>query len=1177
MSWIGREVQGCTIVELAGSGPAGEVYRAVVSGGEDIAVKFLTGIDPKDQQLQLRARRNARSWQLINDPHIIRLHWSGSLEGTVCYAMEWAATDIVTDFDPAGQLKIRQRAEARFVERALAAALDIVTGLDALHRQQIIHGALVPANVRLLASGRIALCDCGLDLSRGLAARDYRRLAFTAPEQRKDQSRADHRADLYGLGAMLYLLFTGRLPGLDQREQRVDRDANAIAPLEIVNPDLAVSIVEFIHRLLLPRPQDRFPDTAAVRDSLLHLLGRPLPSNRRRRIRQPLEPRFVGRRTEIEETARAVMRCRNKTPQLLCLEGPDGIGKSALLLHALREVPPAIRVIWPAQLNMALTHGSALQQLVRLLIKEIADRPDADRLKPKLAPHVRSLRDVAEQPGATGSDDGGARRRSLEQQAAAGLTALVDGVVKSGPVAVILDGLDLSDTTSQRVILMALRLILSEERRTLPCSIILTWQAPTEHPASRIVSKLFELAGSRASRIYLQPLDLEATQLMMSDMLGSPDIEPATAAAIHAVSHGVPGPTKDLIRLLITENLLHLADTPGQPQDTALAERLARLAGAGGESGAVSPAVILAGLAECPARTVNLLQLAALIGDHFDFEVIERATGWDQMKCLAALDPAIRRGVVLEVPGTSSTFAFANPVARMTMLNQITEEKRRQLHARLLRALQQLKGKPTGPRWARIASHAFSAGHFDTAATAGFKAGYYHHSIGSPEEAAYFIQMIGDALEHLARAGQPTPHGIRQKYLRLKGSVAISRRELTEAGETFRTLLSESEEEADPVGVFEGFWGLGRVADGLGNLQEAEELYRQSAKVAMANDMRDERAKCLLSLGICYFRLDKYTDAHRCFELAADIWQELGYELDRLRALHNLANVEAKQNNLQLALKLYLEVEAGRVKENELSGLAGLYSNIASVSMDLHQYVTAHNALQKGIELSRQFKHTTAEAGLRSVMANLLEAREQYDRALRELHKGIAVCRRVKEPSYHAIIVFQLGQLQAKRGDRGAARASFRRARAMFQRMGHASAVAETEITLAEIDAVLAPDAALAALEEAFEHGLTTEMADLNVRYHYARGVIFHSAGRFPEAWLEYQEAFRQSEQIDQQPPFDRLSEALEAARDAEDEAGAADIHNRLQRLAEFYAAMMSGPDLKVFRESPLGRYLPPA
>ncbi|MCI0414157.1 serine/threonine protein kinase, partial [bacterium] len=229
------------ILKEIGRGGMGIVFQAYDKQlKEQVAIKILSPVLSNDPDAIERLMREVSSARRVTHPNVIRIHDISEHNDLHFISMEFFEGMSLKDYiKKIGPLSLMH---------ALNIALQICDGLEAAHRQGIVHRDLKSQNIIISSSSQIKIIDFGLARSENLGGLTATGLImgtpeYMAPEQVSGKS-VDERADIYSLGIILYEMFTGRVPftgdsaiaiGFKQLKEDPPkpRDLNGQIPLEI--------------------------------------------------------------------------------------------------------------------------------------------------------------------------------------------------------------------------------------------------------------------------------------------------------------------------------------------------------------------------------------------------------------------------------------------------------------------------------------------------------------------------------------------------------------------------------------------------------------------------------------------------------------------------------------------------------------------------------------------------------------------------------------------------------------------------------------------------------------------------------------------------------------------------------------------------------------------------------
>lgn len=196
----------------------------------------------------------------VQSPHLVRVLGQGRTAEWNYLAMEHVAGG-----DLAAHLG---RPLAR--DLALSLLAQAAEALSHLHRLQLVHRDVKPANFLLRADGSLVLADFGLVAESGAAGAAQGSLVgtprYVAPEQLQGAPAAP-AADVYSLGVLLHEMLCGRPPFSGETLMEVLAQHLVAEPARL--PALLADLQPLVDHMLCKEPQSRLPDA----DAVLGLLG----------------------------------------------------------------------------------------------------------------------------------------------------------------------------------------------------------------------------------------------------------------------------------------------------------------------------------------------------------------------------------------------------------------------------------------------------------------------------------------------------------------------------------------------------------------------------------------------------------------------------------------------------------------------------------------------------------------------------------------------------------------------------------------------------------------------------------------------------------------------------------------------------------------------------------------
>ncbi|MCP4536399.1 MAG: tetratricopeptide repeat protein [Chloroflexi bacterium] len=921
----------------------GKAHRNGAKDSEIIALKTVR-LDAPAAETTENVERFQREFQLLTQlrhPNLVSVYNFGiTTEGELYFTMEWIEGQ---DLEPG-----RRSLEP---EATVSVIVQICRALAYLHARGVIHGDLKPANVLVAADGQVKIVDFGVALevrSVEILSRYYTP-GYSAPEVR-EKSFVDHRADLYGLGAMWYALLVGEAPTFMFGSERLIR--LTIEETIEAYGQISQEVGKIIVRLLATSPEERYASANEVIEAINQATNSSYALETRETASSyALRGRFVGREAEMKDLREVWEQVRSGSGRMALVSGEGGVGKTRLVEEFV--VQAELSGAWIARGQCVESGSSAYRpwrEILRVLMRYVegADQATARQVGPVLATLLPELlerdymTDLAPPP-------------DLEPQAAQlRLNSMIAQVLRAAaelrPTVVVIEDGHWADEATLNLLSFVPHAL--EEKSLLVC---VTYRDDGSNP----VCFLDKFANGHIERIPLTVLSSEITTDLVCSMLGLEQLPHSLMQRVQQTTKGNAFFVRELVRSLAEDgSVLRRTVTGWEVELEALRkvqmpESIRQVAGQR--------------LDHLSEEARHVLQRAAIIGPLFWDGAVEEISQVSGEQVRAALREGLERELIFERLTSSflgeREFLFAKPAVQEVGYENVSPEERQKDHARVAAWLTGRGDEQANEHLGLIADHLERAGQRDRAIVYLQRAGEQAASQFANVEA---INYLNRALDLLSKDERAERYGLllaREKVYDVQGAREAQSQDLETLEELAKAL--DDNQRRTEVALRQASY-----SEATGDYAQAIASAKSAVKFAQLTQDIDHQAEGQWRWGYALWRKGEYQAARPQLEQALALARETGarrVEADSLNDLGVISSIQGEPAEAKIYMEQALDI---RRETGDRQGESLTLNNLGIIASQLGNKDEVFGFTRQALHICREIGDRRAE-GL--VLGNLGE------------------------------------------------------------------------------------------------------------------------------------------------------------------------------------------------------------
>ncbi|MEW6733788.1 MAG: tetratricopeptide repeat protein [Acidobacteriota bacterium] len=521
--------------------------------------------------------------------------------------------------------------------------------------------------------------------------------------------------------------------------------------------------------------------------------------------------------------------------------------------------------------------------------------------------------------------------------------------------------------------------------------------------------------------------------------------------------------------------------------------------------------VVEASLGRLESEVLDIFSKAAVMGDEFSFELLQRVTKLAEDELLDYIDAGLKSQIIKERDsnGADEIYTFYHGMVQKVLYGRLNRRLRRSLHAQVGEAIEKLNRNNLNRVAGELAYHFHAAGDYQRSLKYAIEAGLRAWRALAIDEAQKFFAWGEEAAEKLglmpgaeepAEAPDPAELKLVADLTLNYGLLLVNVGKLEPAAKQLEGTLELAERLPDEMLQAKAYNALAEMSEAASQYQQAIDYCRRSLAIAERLNNTATKAICYCLTGIAHERMGEYDEALTSFRKALEFCNQspgmsdafsieflsynaityselahtfiskgcyrdaVGYAEESLKISQSssdrlgemiarsiIGQIYAHQGDYKKATEMYENSLRMASQLNRRRGQAIDLFNMGEVHRVQGHYRQAIDCLQRSLEISREVGERKYEALARLSLGLIYKSSDSLDQALETLNQALQQQRDVSNKSAEVAALLALAEVHYGRQNYQEAEFLTQQASELTEKLGNPTLIWRTRLMRARL------------------------------------------------------------------------------------------------------------------------------